>query len=75
MRIAGRGGPSVANDLFLNGLDCVIGDAKSGGERLFCQASAQAQIAQRESTSEYAPLIFFRHAAPRIHRTLPAFAR
>ena len=33
MRIAGRGGPSVANDLFLNGLDCVIGDAQ-------CAASA-----------------------------------
>ena len=25
----------MANDLFLNGLDCVIGDANSGGERLF----------------------------------------
>jgi hypothetical protein len=27
---------------------------------------------QRESTSEYAPLIFFRHAAPRLYRALPA---
>jgi len=37
------------------------------GERLFCQASAQAQIAQRESTLEHPPLIYFRHAAPRLY--------
>ena len=65
----------MANDLFLNGLDCVIGDAQLRGERLFCQASAQAHIAQRESTREHPPLIYFRHVAPRLYRTLPAFTR
>jgi hypothetical protein len=65
----------VANDLFLNGLDCVIGDAQLRGERLFCQASAQAHIPQRESTSEYPPLIYFRYVTPRLYRALPPVTR
>jgi hypothetical protein len=56
----------MANDLFLNGLDCVIGDAQLRGERLFCQASAQA---------EYPPLIYFRYVTPRLHRALPPVTR
>jgi hypothetical protein len=38
-------------------------------------STRRRHLSSIESTREHQPLIFFGHATPRIHRTLPAFTR